>query len=83
MCCMLVYFHPNDDTYFYFLVATVKFFINIAFLICFAFTSEIYPTSMRSTGVGFNNSMCRFGGVLMPFVIIIIFYIILKYIIFN
>lgn len=41
---------------------------------CFTFTAEIYPTSMRATAVGANNSVCRLGGVLMPWLSLLFYY---------
>ena len=32
----------------------------------YPFTSEIYPTFLRTTGIGFANFFCRLGGALMP-----------------
>eukprot|EP00897_Mesotaenium_endlicherianum_P008740 jgi/Mesen1/7895/ME000420S07040 len=39
-----------------------------AFQILFVYAPEVYPTSMRSTGLGIANSFSRLGGILCPFV---------------
>ena len=41
-----------------------------AFSILWAFAPELYPTKLRSTGLGFSNSAGRIGGFLCPFVAI-------------
>ncbi len=45
----------------------VKFFINISFNILYTYTSEAYPTKMRSTAIGVCNFFSRFGGFTTPF----------------
>ena len=44
-----------------------KFSINVAFSTQFAFTSEIYPTNIRTLGVAFNSAFSKFGATVMPF----------------
>lgn len=34
----------------------------------FQYTAEIYPTKIRTTGVGMANGIGRLGGVIMPWV---------------
>ncbi|XP_024403195.1 organic cation/carnitine transporter 7 [Physcomitrium patens] len=41
-----------------------------AFSILWAYAPELYPTKLRSTGLGFSNSAGRIGGFLCPFVAI-------------
>lgn len=48
---------------FYFLA---KYTIGAAQLTCMIFTSELYPTPMRSTGVGLSVALARLGGVWAP-----------------
>ena len=43
--------------------------ITLAFTVIYPFTAEVYDTSMRVTGVGFNGSICRLGGIIMPWVV--------------
>ena len=43
-----------------------KYAIGAAQLTCMIFTSELYPTPMRSTGVGLSVALARLGGVWAP-----------------
>ncbi|XP_072995139.1 organic cation/carnitine transporter 7-like isoform X1 [Typha latifolia] len=42
--------------------------ISSSFTILHIYAPEIYPTSVRATGVGFASSIARFGGILCPLV---------------
>jgi putative MFS transporter len=46
----------------------LKFFINTSLGIVSVYTSEIYPTNLRSIALGFGNSLTRLGGILTPFI---------------
>ena len=50
-----------------------KFFIAMTFVFCFQYTSEIYPTKLRTTGLGYANGIGRLGGIFMPWVPLIFF----------
>ena len=60
-----VYFHsyPKLAIFFYFLA---KYAIGASQLTFMMYTSELYPTTMRSTGVGLSVSLARLGGVWAP-----------------
>lgn len=60
-----VYFHthPKLAMFFYFLA---KYSIGASQLTFMIYTSELYPTTMRSTGVGLSVSIARLGGVWAP-----------------
>ena len=45
----------------------IKFFINVSFNVLYIYTSEVYPTYMRSTSIGISNFFSRFGGFTTPF----------------
>jgi MFS transporter, putative metabolite:H+ symporter len=56
-----------------------KFFLSMSFIfslnlfvkfivIRFQYTAEVYPTKIRTTGVGMANGVGRFGGVVMPWI---------------
>jgi hypothetical protein len=47
--------------------ALSKAFINIAFSVLYVYTSEVYPTYMRVTGLGTCNFFSRLGGFTTPF----------------
>ncbi|KAL4429721.1 hypothetical protein ABPG74_001407 [Tetrahymena malaccensis] len=72
ICCILCYFNASLSGFFFFLVGCVKFFINFSFCTIFPFTAEVYITALRTTGIGVNNSVCRFGGVIMPWISILL-----------
>lgn len=46
----------------------LKFFINTSLGILSVYTSEVYPTSLRSIALGFGNSITRMGGIVTPFI---------------
>lgn len=43
------------------------------YILLFTYVNEIYPTYLRSTGMGINNSVSRFGASLVPFVVLELF----------
>ena len=48
-----------------------KFFANCAFEFIYPFTSEIYPTNCRASGLGFASAASRVGGIMMPWIIVL------------
>jgi hypothetical protein len=54
---------PYVSIFLYFLA---KYSIGAAQTTCMIFTSELYPTPMRSTGVGLSVAIARLGGVWAP-----------------
>ena len=50
------------------LATLARFFQNIAYLMNFPLTMEIYPTLIRVTGLGIANSMSRIGQMSMPWI---------------
>ena len=42
-------------------------FISGAFQTAYVYTPEVYPTSMRSIGLGMCSTMARIGAILAPF----------------
>ncbi|XP_050214587.1 organic cation/carnitine transporter 7-like [Mercurialis annua] len=46
--------------------------ITATFAIVFVYAPEVYPTSVRSTGFGVANSMGRIGGLVSPYVAIVL-----------
>lgn len=47
-------------------VSFARFFYNLAFSLNFQYTSELYPTKCRGTGIGLASCCGRFGGIIMP-----------------
>ena len=45
-----------------------KFFASIAFAIIYVYAAELYPTVVRSTGMGMSSVMARVGSILAPVV---------------
>ena len=48
---------------------TGKMFISGSFGAIYVFAGEIFPTPLRSTGIGFGSMCARFGGFFAPFII--------------
>ncbi len=45
-----------------------RFFLNMAFLVIYPLTTEVYPTTIRATGLGIASSFSRIGGMVMPWI---------------
>ncbi|XP_064609447.1 solute carrier family 22 member 6-like [Liolophura sinensis] len=52
-----------------------KFGNSASFVILFLYTPELYPTNLRSFGLGFASSASRLGGMLAPFSNLVMDYI--------
>ncbi|KAI5392264.1 variant 2, Organic cation/carnitine transporter 7 [Lathyrus oleraceus] len=70
MCCIFLLpltFHLNED-----LTTSLLFgarvCITVTFTVVYIYAPEIYPTSVRTTGVGVASSVGRIGGMLCPLV---------------
>ena len=55
--------------FFFELLALVKGSANLAFIIVYPYTSELYSTLIRGTASAFLSMICRIGGIIMPWVI--------------
>ena len=51
---------------FVFWISITKFFFALAFTLNFQFTSELYPTRIRGTGIGMASAFGRIGSIMMP-----------------
>lgn len=70
VCCLIAAFLPDDSTWLVMILAVLgRGFISASYSLIFFYTSEIYPTSLRSTGVGICSAMARIGGFSTPFVV--------------
>jgi len=54
---------------FVFWISITKFFFALAFTLNFQFTSELYPTRIRGTGIGMASAFGRIGSIMMPKVV--------------
>ena len=61
-----------EERNFYIPLFISRFFMYMISCIIFPFTSEIYPTKIRATGIGVANCVGRIGGVLLPCALYII-----------
>ena len=46
-----------------------KMFISGSFAAIYVYAGELFPTPLRSTGIGFGSMCARFGGFFAPFII--------------
>lgn len=46
-----------------------KFFVSAVFSASLLFVSELYPTSIRNTGLGTSLTVSQIGAVVAPFVV--------------
>mmetsp|Transcript_18270 Transcript_18270/g.1602 ORF Transcript_18270/g.1602 Transcript_18270/m.1602 type:complete len:117 (+) Transcript_18270:171-521(+) len=49
-------------------VMLAKFFLTMTIIFVYQFTAEVYPTKIRTTGIGMSNGVGRTGGILMPWI---------------
>ena len=48
-----------------------KFGIGMAFAVVYNYTSELFPTKMRNSAMGFSSTVARIGGMLSPVIIML------------
>jgi putative MFS transporter len=53
---------------FVFWVSVSRGFINCVFIIVSPYTTELYPTNIRTTGLGMASAASRIGGIIMPWI---------------
>lgn len=61
LCCAI------DDNNLSFFAGSLNFFINISLGLVSVYTSEVYPTQLRSGALGIGNAFTRLGGITAPF----------------
>ncbi len=71
LICILSYLSENNETLFVFCSSTIRFTYNLIFNLIYPYTTELYPTKIRITGLGMASGWCRIGGMLMPWFIIL------------
>jgi putative MFS transporter len=62
ICCAV------DDSNLSFFAGSLNFFINISLGLVSVYTSEVYPTHLRSGALGIGNAFTRLGGMTAPFI---------------
>jgi len=66
--CFMAFGIGNDS---FILAATsARFWLNMAWNIIYPFTTEVYPTNVRATGLGIASAFSRIGGMTMPWITI-------------
>ena len=70
VACLIVFFNEFGMVL---VIAISRVAINVCFAIAIPYTTEIYPTSIRATGMGFAGACSQFGGVIMPWITISLF----------
>lgn len=68
LSCFAAYYLTNS--YFTTFVYLAKFWANATWSIIYPYTTELYPTRFRSTGLGFSSAASRIGGMIMPWIIV-------------
>ena len=48
-----------------------KFAISGSFCVLYVFSAELFPTEVRSIGIGFGSMIGRIGGMIAPFIILL------------
>nr|XP_002739655.2 PREDICTED: organic cation transporter protein-like [Saccoglossus kowalevskii] len=73
VACVLTLFTPACELQWIgiALAMTGKFAVSAAFAIVYVFSAEIYPTPVRTIGMGFSSMCARVGGILAPQMILI------------
>ena len=64
ICCLFASLMISPG--FIFWISCGKFCMNLLFNIIYQYTSELYPTKCRATGVAIGTSVGRIGSILMP-----------------
>jgi MFS family permease len=62
ICCTM------NESRLSFFAGTLNFFINISLGLVSVYTSEVYPTHLRSGALGIGNAFTRLGGMTAPFI---------------
>ena len=66
--CLIAAFLQPGTVHYAFLVLFSKFGTAAALNLCFLYTAELYPTTVRNSAIGTCSAIGRLGGVLAPWV---------------
>ena len=65
--CMATVLLSHSSLFFTFVAVLGRSSISASFAVIYMYTAEVYPTFLRSTGVGICSTISRIGGILSPF----------------
>lgn len=68
MTCIFAVNHPEESLCTYSLFTSRTCMVSLLCVLCF-YSNEIYPTVLRTKGLGVNYALFKFGGAIAPFVI--------------
>lgn len=71
---VLSFFQDLNGVILIVLFAFGRFFSKMCFAVVFSFTAELYPTPLRTLGVGYSSAFGRVGSFLMPFITLNLYY---------
>lgn len=73
--CLLAFKIPIEDEFFLVMTLTIaRFFGKMSFAVIYPFTAEIYPTFLRTKGIGAAAAIGRLASSIMPIITIKVFY---------
>ena len=75
IACFIAFFEDYGSSMLIPLLTIGRFFAKMCFAVIYPLTAELYPTIIRTLGVGMASSAGRIGSCLMPFISIELFYI--------
>lgn len=64
----LAFYGSKNENFFIIITSGARFFLSMTFSIIYPFTTEIYPTQIRVTGLGFASAFSRIGSISMPWI---------------
>ena len=62
----------DDKSHFIYWATLSKFFCTMTSVFLFQYTSEVYNTRCRTTGLGMASGLGRLGGIMMPWICVIL-----------
>lgn len=68
---ILCYKADTNESMFIFGSSLLRFVYNLIFNLIYPYTTELYPTKIRITGLGMASGLCRIGGMIMPWLLML------------
>ena len=72
ICYLNILYISGATTQLIVLSMSGKFFMSISFGIVYLYSVELFPTVVRNVGVGTSSSFARFGGILAPYISLLV-----------